>query len=240
MSSQVISDLLLGRRLLSKTKAKDLSLKIQIPFETSALSAGARARMKREWNLSQWNTQVIEMCSVNPNKQNIWPLAQSWVSANRVLIWYIAAPYHRYMSCDSSDLAGEAKLAVYQVISALIDQNKDLSLTSKYFRTVFRTRCIQMAAGVALVNEHQATVAIQNVQSPDRNESSDIDDSVIAEALSALTGRQRQVSQWILSQPKPVSFYTIANHFGIHIQSVRRILSNTIRRIEGYENKRIC
>ena len=38
MSSQVISDLLLGRRLLSKTKAKDLSLKIQIPFESLALS----------------------------------------------------------------------------------------------------------------------------------------------------------------------------------------------------------
>jgi len=93
-----------------------------------------------------------------------------------------------------------------------------------------------MAAGVALVNGHQATVAIQNEQAPDQNESSDLDDSVIAEALSALTGRQRLVSQWILSQPKPVSFYTIANHFGIHIQSVRRILLNTIRRIEGHEN----
>ena len=174
------------------------------------------------------------------NKQNIWPLAQSWVRSNRVLIWCIAAPYYRYMSCDSSDLAGEAKLAVYQIISVLIDQNKDLSLTSKYFRTVFHTRCIQLAAGVALVNEQQATVAIQNEQSPERNESSDLDASVIAEALSALTDRQRLVSEWILSQPKPVSFYTIANHFGIHIQSVRRILSNTIRRIEGYENQRIC
>jgi len=176
------------------------------------------------------------MSSVNRNNQNIWSLAQSWVNANRVLIWCIAAPYHRYMSCDSRDLAGEAKLVVYQVISVLIDQNKDLSLTSQYFRTVFRTRCIQMAAGVALVNDYQATVAIQNEQSPDLNESSDIDYSVIAEALSALTDRQRLVSQWILSQPKPVSFNTIANHFGIHIQSVRRILSNTIRRIEGYEN----
>ena len=180
------------------------------------------------------------MCSVNPNKQNIWPLAQSWVSSNRVLIWCIAAPYYRYMSCDSRDLAGEAQLAVYQVISVLIDQNKDLSLTSKYFRIVFRTRCIQMAAGVALANEQQATVAIQKEQSPDLNESSELDDAVIAEALSALTGRQRLVSLWILSQPKPVSFYTIANHFGIHIQSVRRILSNAIKRIEGYGNQRIC
>ena len=144
------------------------------------------------------------------------------------------------MSCDSYDLAGEAQLAVYQVISVLIDQNKDLSFTGKYFRIVFRTRCIQMAAGVALANEQQATLAIQKEQSPDLNEFSDLDDSVIAEALSALTDRQRLVSLWILSQPKPVSFYTIANHFGIHIQSVRKILSNSIRRIEGYGHQRIC
>ncbi len=180
------------------------------------------------------------MCSVNPNKQNIWPLAQSWVSSNRGLIWCIAAPYYRYMSCDSRDLAGEAQLAVYQVISVLIDQNKDLSLTSKYFRIVFRTRCIQMAAGVALANEQQATVAIQTEHSLKLNESSELDDSVIAEALSTLTGRQKLVSLWILSQPRPVSFCTIANHFGIQIQSVRRILSNTIKRIERYGNQRIC
>lgn len=37
---RMISDLRLGRRLLSKTKAKGLSLKIQIPFETLALSTG--------------------------------------------------------------------------------------------------------------------------------------------------------------------------------------------------------
>ena len=176
------------------------------------------------------------MCSVNPNKQNIWPLAQSWVSSNRVLIWCIASPYYRYMSCDSRDLAGEAQIAVYKVIAVLIDHNKDLSLTSKYFRTVFRTRCIQMAAGVALANEQQATMAIQTEHSLELNESSELDDSVITEALSTLTGRQRLVSLWILSQPKPVSFYTIANHFEIHIQSVRRILSNAIKRIEGYGN----
>jgi DNA-directed RNA polymerase specialized sigma subunit len=144
------------------------------------------------------------------------------------------------MSSDSSDLAGEAQLAAYQVISVLIDQNKDLSFTSKYFRIVFRTRCIQMAAGVALANEQQATEAIQKEQSQDLNEPFDLDESVIAEALSALTDRQRLVSQWILSQPNPVSFNTTANHFGIHVQSVRRILSNTIRRIEGYGHQRIC
>jgi predicted transcriptional regulator len=144
------------------------------------------------------------------------------------------------MSCDSRDLAGEAQLAVYQAISILIDQNKDLSLTSRYFRTVFRTRCIQLAAGVAIANKQQASVAIQKEQFSDLNDTSELDDSVVTEALSVLTGRQRLVSLWILSQPKPVSFNTIAKHFGIHIQSVRRILSNAIRRIEGYGNQRIC
>lgn len=177
---------------------------------------------------------------MSTDNQNIWPLAQSWVSSNRVLVWCIAAPYYRYMSCDSRDLAGEAQLAVYQVISVLIDQNKDLSLTSQYFRIVFRTRCIQLAAGVALANEQQASMAIQNEQSPDRNESFALDDAVIAVTMSALTSRQRLVSLWILSQPRPVSFNTIANHFGIHIQSARRILSNAIKRIEGYGNQRIC
>jgi hypothetical protein len=144
------------------------------------------------------------------------------------------------MPCDSYDLAGEAMLSAFQVISVLTDQNKDLSLTSKYFRIVFRTRCIQMAAGVAIANEQQVTVAIPKKQSQDLNEHFDLDESVITEALSALTDRQRLISLWILSQPTPVSFHTIANHFGIHIQSVRRILSNTIRRIEVYGHQRIC
>ena len=176
--------------------------------------------------------------SMNPDKHNIWPLAQSWVHSNRVLIWCIAAPYYRYMSCDSSDLAGEAQLAVYQVISVIIDQNKDLSLTSKYFRIVFRTRCIQMAAGVQTAVLDEQIVAIQKAS--DQEKPSDLDDSIITEALSALTNRQRLVSQWILSQPKPVNFTTIADHFGIHVQSVRRILSYTIKKIEGYGHQRIC
>jgi hypothetical protein len=46
----MISDLRLGRRLLSKTKAKGLSLKIQIPFETLALSTGE--------SLYQWLAQA--------------------------------------------------------------------------------------------------------------------------------------------------------------------------------------
>ncbi|MCG2744426.1 MAG: hypothetical protein L6271_10995 [Desulfobacteraceae bacterium] len=97
-----------------------------------------------------------------------------------------------------------------------------------------------MAAGVALANEPMTTMSMHKEQYPYLDKPSDLDESVIAEALSALTNRQRLVSRWILSQPKPVSFNTIADHFGIHVQSVRRILSHIIKRIEGYGHQRIC
>lgn len=162
----------------------------------------------------------------------IWQLAQSWVRSNRVLIWCIAAPYYRYMSCDSNDLSGEAQLVAYQVISRLI-RNKDLTSTSRYFRVVFRTRCLQMAAGVAISNEIQPNVMMEKKQFVD------LDETLIQEALLALTQRQRQIAQWILAQPEPVSFTTIAKHFGIHHQTVRELLSNSIKRIERYGHQRI-
>jgi hypothetical protein len=121
----------------------------------------------------------------------------------------LAAPYYRYMSCDSPDLAEEAQLAVYQVSSVLIDPNKDLSLTSRYFRIVFRTRCIQLAAGVALANGPAANVAVKKNNPPSLLQSSELDDAVISEALFTLTGRQRLVSLWIPSQPRPVNFNMI-------------------------------
>jgi hypothetical protein len=172
---------------------------------------------------------------VNTDKKVIWQLAQSWVHSNRVLIWCIAAPYYRHMSCDSNDLVGEAQLAVYQVISVLIEQDKDLLQTSRYFRVVYRTRCIKMAAGVAVVDKPH-----QDVLTMEKKQNIYLDETVIQEALLALTNRQRQISQWIFEQPKPVSFNTIADHFGIHVQSVRRILSHAIKRIEGYGHQRIC
>lgn len=129
---------------------------------------------------------------MSADKKIIWQLAQSWVRSNRVLIWCIAAPYYRYMSCDSNDLTGETQFVAYQVISHLI-KNKDLKSSSRYFRVVFRTRCLQMAAGVAINNEIQPHAIM------DKKQFIDLDEAIIQKSLVALAQRQRQIAQWILA-----------------------------------------
>lgn len=175
---------------------------------------------------------------MNADKKKVWSLAQSWVHSNRVLIWSIVAPYYRHMSCDSFDVTAEAQITAYQVISILIDQNKDLSLTGRYFRIVFRTRCIRMAAGVETSALDDQIIQKAPGQT-DLKKNTDLDESVITEALSALTDRQRQLSLWVLSQPNPVSLKMIAIHFGIHTQTVRDILTNTVSRLEKYGHRRL-
>jgi RNA polymerase sigma factor (sigma-70 family) len=171
---------------------------------------------------------------VNCEKNDIWQQAQSWVSSNKPLIWGVASPHYRYMSCDSGDLVGEAQLVVYKVFSTLLAKNKDLSLTPKYFQVVFRTRCIQLASGVhgTFLN------CIQDIPSKVQQPSVEEDNSTIDLALLALTNRQRQVSMWILKQPHPVSVAAIAKHFGIHGRTIREILSNSIKRIEKSGNQK--
>lgn len=159
----------------------------------------------------------------------IWQQAQSWAHANKTLIWCIAAPYYRYMPCDFIDLAGEAQVVVFQVISSLTDQNEDMSKIAPYFRVVYRTRCIQLAAGVPNV----ADLIPAEVVAMEQEQSIDLDESIIKQALLILTHRQRQVSMWILEQPYPVSIATIARHFGIQGRTIREILSNSIKRIEN-------
>jgi DNA-binding CsgD family transcriptional regulator len=165
-------------------------------------------------------------------KNEIWQQAQSWVSSNKPLIWGVASPHYRYMSCDSGDLFGEAQLVFYKVFSTLLAQNKDLSLTPGYFKVVFRTRCIQMATGV-----HGTVLNFgQDIPSKEKQPFVEVDNSAVVGALLALTHRQRQVSMWILEQPHPVSVATIAKHFGIHGRTIREIISNSIKRIENSSN----
>jgi len=168
---------------------------------------------------------------MNTDKKEIWPMAQSWVHSHKVLIWCIAAPYYRHMSCDSYDLAGEALTVAYQVFSTLIQRNQDVSLITRYFRVVYRSRCIQMAAGVFIA---ASTSEIPTeVVAMEKQQKAAIDESAISEALFVLTDRQRQISQWILEQQQPVSIATIARHFGIQGRTIREILSNSIKRIEN-------
>lgn len=167
-------------------------------------------------------------------KTELWFLAQTWVKSNHVLIWCIAAPYYKNMSCDEQDLENEALLTAYQVMSGLMRNNKKLLLMSKYYRVVFRTRCIKMTTGVVVTN-----CDIDQMPVLDQGKQQEPDQEVIREALQVLTNRQRQISQWILSQPKPVSISTVAKKFGVQGRTIRAILNNAIDRIKEYGHQPI-
>lgn len=161
----------------------------------------------------------------------LWHLAQAWVKSNRVLIWCIAGPYYRYMSCEVHDLESEALLTAHQVLTLLSKKRKNLSHMNRYYRVVFRTRCIRLTTGLLITGYEIDQIPATDEKSDQQEE---LDESVIREALQVLTNRQRQISEWILSQPTPVSTTTVGNRFGIGSRTVRAILSNAIRRIEHY------
>lgn len=171
--------------------------------------------------------------SFTHSENDLWFLAQTWVNSNHVLIWCIAAPYYKYMPCDSNDLKHEAILTAYQVMSGLMHHDKKLSLMNKYYRVVWRTRCIKITTGVMVTN-----CDINQMPAPasdQKQKQQELDEDVIQEALQVLTYRQRQISQWILSQPKPVSISMVAKKYGVQRRTIQAVLSNAIERIiENY------
>lgn len=167
------------------------------------------------------------------NQSELWCLAQAWVKSNPVLISHIAAPYRKHMNCHIQDLTSEALLTSYQVLHALSHDGQDLSLMSRYFRVVFRTQCIKMTTRVNVVDYQ-----IEKISAPiQRTEK--LNQEVIKEILQTLTHRQRQISEWILSQPTPVSTSIVGQKFGINDRTVRVIINNAIKRIENYGHQSI-
>ena len=165
----------------------------------------------------------------------LWFLAQTWVKSNQVLIRCIATPYYPFMFCDSHDLEHEALLTAYQVMHGLVFKDKKLSLMSKYYRVVFRSRCIKLAHGVPIksgINIDQIGVDSKDPAHPE------LDESLIKESLQVLTSRQRQVSCWILKQEKPVSILNVAENYKVRRRTIQAVLSNAINRLNG--NHRIC
>ena len=159
----------------------------------------------------------------------VWQLAQSWVKSHKTLVWCVASPFYQNLSCDYNDLISEAQIIVYRIISSLQNQNENLLKIAPYFRTVYRIRCIQMAA---CMPHFIADIPIE-VIAMEKEQAGDLDESIIAEALAPLTNRQRQISYWILEQPRPVSLADIAKQFGIHQQNAGRLLSASIHRIKN-------
>lgn len=164
-----------------------------------------------------------------------WSLASLWIKSNPVLINCIAAQYIPHMGCSSQDLESEALLVAFQTISSLLQSEKDLSSMGRYFRVVFRSHCIQMTMGIKVVDDIDPEKI--NFTYAGDTLHQELDQHVIDAALTSLTARQRQVAQWILSQPSPVSTDLVGKHFGISTRGVRRLINDAITRIEnGHRN----
>lgn len=169
--------------------------------------------------------------------EHLWQLASAWTKSHRVLIRCIASPYLAHMGCNAHDLENEALLVAYQTLSSLLENNKDLALMGRYFRVVFRSRCIELTMGVAVIAD--GDLARFHIEQEEKVYAEELDQDVIDAALTALTARQRQVAQWILSQPTPVNVNLIGQRFGITARGVRRLLNNAIYRIEN-GHRRVC
>lgn len=167
-----------------------------------------------------------------------WQLATVWVRSNRMLINCIAAPYISHMGFTSQDLESEALLIAFQTISTLVKSDKDLALMDRYFRVVFRSRCVDLALGVGVIFGCDIE-KINIAQEHEKLLHQELDPKVIDAALMSLTGRQRQVAKWIISQPTPVDTSLIGQHFGITKRGVRRLINNAIHRIEN-GHRRVC
>ncbi len=174
---------------------------------------------------------------ISVNRDDTWSLASLWIKSNPMLIKCVAAQYFSHMGCSFQDLESEALLVAYQTISSLFQNDKDLSSMARYFRVVFRSRCIQMTMGVKVVANLDPEMI--NVPSKGGTLHQELDQDVINAALASLTNRQRQVAKWILSQPSPVNNDLVGEHFGISARGVRRLINDAITRIEN-GNRNVC
>lgn len=168
-------------------------------------------------------------------KKQIWQLAIMWVRSNTVLIRHIAYRYYPFMACTNEDVEAEAILTAYLVIERLYLSNRQLSFTAGYFHRAFKTRCIQLAKGVAVV-----PCDIDRLNLVQEVHPAFFDNQVVKEALSILTRRQRAIAQWTLEQPTPVSTSMIAHQFNLTVRGMCKIINKAVNRLECCENTRLC
>lgn len=167
-----------------------------------------------------------------------WQSAIRWVESNRALVGHIAAPYRRYMASNSKDIEQEAILAAFCTLSILANRADESNNFGAYFRVQFRTRCIKMATG-GMVGSIDDTDQIPSTNSEQKLD--DLDHETMEQALQKMSHRQRQISEWILAQPTPVSTTIVAKKFGIQSRTVRAILCSAVSRIQrrDYGNTQI-
>lgn len=174
---------------------------------------------------------------MSPEQQ--WKAAIRWVESNRALVGHIAAPYRRYMASNSKDIEQEAILVAFYTLSILANRADESNKFGAYFRVQFRTRCIKMATG-GMVGSFDDTDQIPSSHSDRKLD--DLNHETMEQALQKMSNRQRQISEWILDQPTPVSTTIVAKKFGIQSRTVRAILCNAVSRIQrgDYGNPQVC
>lgn len=172
------------------------------------------------------------------NREQIWQLADLWVRSNNVLIRSVSSRYYHHMSFSFEDIQAEALLTAFLVISDLLSEGKELTLTSHNFYFAFLRQCIQLSRGVPLVPYHVDFEKLA-IASESRNTDECHDDQRIKNACSVLTKRQRSVTSWILEQQKPATQQMVADHFNVTVRAVRKILNSTIKRFENSGYQRI-
>jgi RNA polymerase sigma factor (sigma-70 family) len=160
------------------------------------------------------------------SNQHTWLAAMEWVRAHRYIVRWEATPFFPFIAGDDDDLFQEAVMAAVQ---AMLVVRAPQQLTS-YFRTIFRTQCIKMAAGIPLAHlSHDEFLCIASWEAEeDRPEQQSSD---IEAAMKSVKERNREVCLWILRQPFPVSTKETALHFNLSQRHVCRILQSTIDHI---------
>ena len=80
-----------------------------------------------------------------------WQAAMEWVRFHMHIVHWVANPYLPYMAADEDDLIQEATMAAFQALIVARKKNSPQKLTS-FFRVIFKTHCLKMAAGVQPVH----------------------------------------------------------------------------------------
>ena len=134
----------------------------------------------------------------------------------------------------SDDLFQEATIAAFKALMEAQDQDPQRVIT--YFRTIFRTHCLKMAIGIRPAQfsyEYLACTA-------SREEGEYLPEPQPEETLAAMQrveDRDRQICQWILQQPFPVSTEETACHFNLSRRQVCRVLQHATDQIIQHQRK---
>lgn len=158
--------------------------------------------------------------------QEIWQAAMEWVRSHMHIVHWVARPYLPYMVADEDDLFQEAIMAAVQALIAVQQKNSPQKLTP-FFRVIFKTHCLKMAAGVQPVHSaHDYLLCTASREEeeylPERYPCE------IEEALQVIDVRKREVCSWILLQSRPVTTLETARHFKVSQRQICRLLNHTL------------